>query len=96
MIVVRVELHSAITGKTKEIAAMTIANDGSSPTTAIGHYNAATTRKGPAPKTRAELAQAVSLFKGKVRTSRVEDYRRNARPVWDLVALALKGMGYGA
>ncbi len=95
MIVVRVELHSAITGRTKELAAMCIANDGTSDRSAIGHYNAVTTRKGKKPKTRQELREAVVHGKGKVRSSRVENYRCNDRVVWDLVALALRAMKYG-
>ena len=79
MLVVRVELHSAVTGKMSEIARMTVGNVGGSHT--HGDYLARIKR---APK-----------FVKTTRDSSVRNYRRLSRPVWDLVCLALKNAGYG-
>jgi hypothetical protein len=79
MLVVRVELHSAITGKVSEIARMHVCNVGGTET--HGDYRARVLRF---PK-----------FMHQTRDSSVTNYRRLARPVWDLVTLALKKAGYG-
>lgn len=81
MVVVKVELHSAITGEVTELARMHISNDGTSNKPSIGNYRVATLR---AP-----------AFRRHQRESDVANYRRKTRPVWDLVALALSRMGYG-
>lgn len=83
MIVVRVELHSAITGKITEIARMGIANIGG--TRQRGHYAAETYRGRSAP----DLARRV-----RQRNCAVKDYPRLSIHVWHLVARALVGMGY--
>ncbi len=81
MIIVRVELHSAITGKARELARMVIANDGSSTDPRIGNCTAQVRH---APK-----------FQSQTRAAGLAGYRRLNRPVWDLVALMLTKMGYG-
>jgi hypothetical protein len=83
MIVVRVELHSAITKKITEIARMTICNAGGS--TERGDYRAETLRG----RSREQLDRRISN-----RIGEVKDYPRNAIHVWHLVARALVAMGY--
>lgn len=87
MIRIRVELMSAITGETTELARMDIANDGiaSSSNSNIGDY-ICRTYKG---------RSAAALDKAQVqRTGRVAGWRRHDFHVWNLVSLALLRMGY--
>lgn len=83
MIVVRIELHSAVTGEISEIGRMYIANDGTG-SRRRGNYDALVMRRGAAsPPTWAEkVARAV-------RRSRVENYPRISLPIWELVRRAL-------
>jgi hypothetical protein len=83
MIIVRVELHSVITGQVTEIARMGIANTGGN--RARGHYFAETYR-GRSAK---QLAK-----RERVRAGSVRDYPRLSIHVWHLVARALIAMGY--
>jgi hypothetical protein len=83
MIIVRVELHSAITRTVTEIARMRITNIGG--TRSVGHYSAETLR-GRSSK---QLAQGVRQRAGAVR-----DYPRLKIHVWHLVARALIAMKY--
>jgi hypothetical protein len=83
MIIVRVELHSAITGEVTEIACMGIANIGGTAT--LGDYRAATWRG------RSRRALAERLVQ---RTAEVRKYPRLAIHVWHLVARSLVAMGY--
>jgi hypothetical protein len=85
MIVVRVELHSAITGHTTELARMITANDGEG-TREVGHY-VATTLRG---RSREALDQMQVQ-----RSGRIRNWPRLRLHVWNLVAEALKGVGYG-
>lgn len=75
---------------------MAIANDGTQRATK-GSYDAVTLRKGDGPKTRSDCSHALAgNTPGRVvRQSRVENYPRLSKPVWDLVAKCLKGMNYG-
>lgn len=75
MIVIRVELHSAITGKVTEIGKMHIINDGTSVTHRSGNYDVEVMRKGTTYTVQ--------------RRARVEDYPRRSEPVWELVRRAL-------
>ena len=84
MIVVKVELHSAITGEITQIARMHIANVGGDRD--YGNYSCATFRGRDA----AELARFT-----KQREGRVANHPRLREHVWNLVAHALRGMGYG-
>lgn len=85
MMVVRVELHSAITGRVTEIARMRIANDGSGSRT-VGNY-VATVFRG---RSKAELDKSVQQ-----RAAGVKAYPRLKLHVWNLVAEALAAMNYG-
>lgn len=95
MIIVKVELHSAVTGKTTELARMMIANVGG--TDAKGNYECVTYRgKSKDALDKAQMAHHVSNGqKGFTRTGEVKDHPRWAEHVWNLVAKALVGMGYG-
>jgi hypothetical protein len=84
MIIVRVELHSAITRQVTEIARMRIWNVGG--TIEHGNYQAETFR-GRSAK---QLARMV-----RQRAAGVDNYPRLKVHVWNLVALSLAAMGYG-
>lgn len=84
MIVVRVELHSAITGEQTEIARMNISNIGGSE--AIGNYRCETWRG----------RSSEDLDRGTIqRKGRVLGHARLSLHVWHLVSKALSSMGYG-
>jgi len=84
VIVVRVELWSAITGETTELARMHICNTGGTRTR--GDYSVRTLRG----------RCAADLDKGVVsHAAEVKDYPRLAIHVWNLVARALRAMRYG-
>lgn len=85
MIVVRVELHSAITGEVTELARAHICNDGSSPKATRGNYIATTFRG----RSRGSLNNCKPQKSGNV-----TDYPRLSLHVWNLVARCLKSMGY--
>jgi hypothetical protein len=83
MIIVRVELHSAITRKVTEIARMKICNAGGS--VERGNYYVATLRG----RSKEQLDRGEVTREGDVR-----DYPRQSIHVWHLVARALLAMGY--
>ena len=83
MLVVRVELWSAITGKKTEIGRMYVANDGTSTNHKRGNYDVKVARRG---STKYEGWDKLKP----VRTGRVEDWPRQSYSVWRLVAKALK------
>lgn len=85
MIVVRVELWSAITGEKTELARMHICNTGGG-TRERGDYQATAFRG----RDSAALDRRVPQ-----RTGAVLAYPRLKLHVWNLVARALSGMGYG-
>lgn len=85
MIVVRVELWSAVTGEKTELARMHIANVGGTET--IGNYDAATLRGRSTSDLNRHAVQ---------RQCQVRGHPRLSQHVWNLVAKALSGMGYGA
>ena len=84
MLVVRVELHSAITGRVSEIARMNIANTGGG-TGKNGDYRCETLRG----RDKAVLDRRQVQREGKVL-----NYPRVSIHVWHLVARALVAMGY--
>jgi hypothetical protein len=84
MLVIRIELWSAITGKKTEIGRMHLWNDGTEASEQLGNYEGAVLRK-----------PDFDHKKEPTRTGVVKRYRRLARPVWDLVAEMLINMGYG-
>lgn len=84
MIVVRVELHSAITGRVTELARAHIFNVGG--TQQLGDYGVRTFR--------GRCTEA--LDRGVIqRCGKVDNHPRLALHVWHLVVKALIGMGYG-
>lgn len=83
MIIVRVELHSAITGEITEIARAHIANTGGDRTR--GNYQAYTMRG----RSKDQLDRIVMQ-----RSGVVLNYPRLALHVWHLIARALIAMGY--
>lgn len=85
MIVVRVELHSAITGRISEIARMHICNraDG---TKTLGNYDVTVLRGRSAPAFTKPVAQRVGEVVG---------HRRLDLHVWHLVSKALAALKYG-
>lgn len=84
MIVVRVELHSAIDGRKIELARAHIFNLGGTAT--VADYGVRTLRG----------RTAAALDRGQVqRRGRVDNHPKAAVHVWHLVAKALKAMGYG-
>jgi len=86
VIVVRVELHSAITGKVIEIARAHIANEGVSQDMKIGDYRVATLT---GRNNRALDRNIVN------RAGFVRQHRRLDQHVWHLVSKALQAVGYG-
>jgi hypothetical protein len=91
VLVVRVDLHSAITGKTTEIARMIIANDGTG-SPGRGSY------WGRAAKGKVEgdqmIPAAIMYEPRKLRHAEVKEYPRKSLHVWNLVARMLKSMDY--
>lgn len=85
MIVVRVELWSAITGEKSEIARMHISNVGG--TENLGNYDCQTFRG----RSAADLSRL-----NVQRECQVRSHPRLSQHVWNLVTKALTGMGYGA
>lgn len=89
MIIVRVELWSAVTGERTELARAVICNTGHG-TAQKADYRAETLRG------RGSAALEAAWRKGAVqRACVVRDYPRQRLHVWNLVADALRGMGYG-
>ncbi len=86
MLVVKIELHSAITGGVTEIGRMLIGNDGESDASDRGDYDVHVLRRG-AGEGRDAFRQWRTL--SPVRTGRVEGYPRSSYSVWRLVARAL-------
>lgn len=90
MIVVKVELHSAVTGKVEELARMLIANKGDSTSPSKGNYKCLTLRG------RSKEALDKATVNGTVtRRGEVMQHARLSLHVWHLVAKALKSMNYG-
>ena len=89
MIVIKVELWSAVTGKRSELARMTIDNIGG--TRDRGDYRTRTYRG----RSEAALHRAM-LTDGVQREGKVLGHARLREHVWNLVAKALSDMGYGA
>ena len=90
MIVVKVELHSAVTGKITEIARMWIANDGSNLSNNRGNYWAKTLRgRGFSALSKHKL----NNYRAN-RTGFVNNYPRSRMHVWTLVSRCLNAMEY--
>lgn len=93
MLVIKVELHSAINGRTTELARMVIDNIGG--TTQKGDYRVRTMRG----RDVLHLEQSMwDVLRGKAkptRESKVLGHPRLREHVWHLVAKALTSMKYG-
>lgn len=88
MIVVKVELHSAVNGQQTELARMMIDNVGGDQNR--GDYRCRTYRG------RSEAALHSAMLNNRVtRDGEVRGHRRLALHVWHLVAKALTAMEYG-
>jgi hypothetical protein len=85
MIVVRVELWSAVTGQRTELARMEIANDETG--TAARRNYITRTLFGRSTKALNERRTQ--------RSGRVKDWPSEAVHIWNLISVALTGMGYG-
>lgn len=85
MIVVRVELHSAITRTVKELARMHICNEATSEDGKKADYSAQTFRGRCAKDLDKRIVQ---------RTSEVKGHRRLSLHVWHLVYKSLREMGF--
>lgn len=83
MIVVKVELHSAITGRVTELARMIIHNVGGSHT--LGNYEVCVGRKGQHNSAILDKPQRAGV---------VDKHPRLAQSVWCLVAKALHATRY--
>lgn len=92
MLVVKVELHSAIDGSVSEIARMLIANDGASEAPGLGHYDCLALR-GRSAET-FDRAMRSGLGRQWPKRARVENYPRQRLHVWNLVRRALSALGY--
>lgn len=88
MLIVRVELKSAVTGETTELARMHISNAGG--TNTLGNYDVQTLRGRCA-----EDLDRAWRNKSYTREGKVENHKRLAEHVWHLVGKALKNLGYG-
>lgn len=93
MLVIRVELHSARTGKRSEIARMVIANDGTDTSDVIGNYWG---RAAKGVIDNDSMIPAAIMHDSRIlRHAEVKDYARKSLHVWNLVARMLKAMQYG-
>lgn len=91
MIVIRVELWSAVSGEKTELARMLVDNVGG--TVQLGDYRARTLRGRSADALDRAMLNADST--GTQREGKVLRHPRLREHVWNLVAKALSGMGYG-
>ena len=85
MIVVSVDLYSAVTGKKTNLGTAIIYNDGTG-TNTRGNYEALTLRKGTKLKSWSKSTP--------VRRARVLNYARLKEPIWSLITEALCNMSY--
>ena len=89
MIVVKVELWSAITGEKRELARMLIDNVGGSEE--IGNYRVRTLRGRSSQALDSAMARRLP---GVTREGAVEGHYRKRDHVWHLVGKALSAIGY--
>lgn len=93
MIVVKVELHSAITHQVTEIARAVIYNAGG--TNTLGDYETFACRGRSEASLRTSMGSILQKIATPTHRGRVEKHPRQAEHVWNLVAKALTAMGYG-
>lgn len=89
MIVVKIELWSALTGKVSEIGRMYIANDASGDA-ARGNYDVAVCRKGNTHRPMFAGEPTMAGLPAAARHGRVEDYPRRSYNVWRLISRAIR------
>lgn len=94
MLVVKVELHSAVTGEVTEIARSVIYNDGAGTRTS-GDYKALTITGRDKETFDKRMYAAVRKGEHVTRSTEIKNYPRLRLHVWNLVAKALGKMGYG-
>jgi hypothetical protein len=89
MLVVRIELHSAITGRVKQIGVMRISNVAAHDSTELGDYEVRVQSRAERniPGARADFE---GWRKAVTRTGEVKNYPRLSYNVWRLVLRALK------
>jgi len=80
MIVVTVELVSAVTGKTTQLGKMHICNDGVQADPNLGDYTGVVLRK--------------PNFQSVTKRGAIKGHRRLQQPIWNLVRKMLANMGY--
>ena len=85
MIIVKVELHSAITRQVTELARMKIINDGSSKNANFGNYLFQTFKGRSTEQLDKEQ---------EIKHTAVEHWPRQRLHVWNLVCKGLRQMGY--
>jgi hypothetical protein len=85
MLVVTINLHSAITGEVSELGRMIIANDGSGDSE-VGNYDVRLARKG--------VTDNRKIYHTPLREGRVLRHFRGKQPVWNLVKKALDSLGF--
>jgi len=91
MIVVKIELHSAITGRVSEIGRMLICNDGAG-SADRGDYSVQVLRRKDRPGGISEYVTGIAAGSEPVtRTAEVKNYPRQSYNVWRLVLRALRG-----
>lgn len=93
MIVVKVELWSAVNGQKTELARMVIDNIGGTENT--GDYRCRTLR-GRSEQALGKAMLYIAARSSVTREGKVLGHARLREHVWNLVAKALSGMGYGA
>jgi hypothetical protein len=81
MIVVKIELHSARTGKVTELGRMLITNDGTSDNPDRGNYDIKLGRKGQ--------DSTLEVYQKPFKIARIENYPRKSYPVWELIKRAV-------
>lgn len=85
MIIVKVELHSAITRQVTELARMKICNDGTSPNPNFGNYKAQTFIGRSTEQLNKETPSKMT---------EINHWPKERLHVWNLICKALRQMGY--
>lgn len=93
MLVIKVELHSAITGRVSEIARSVIHNIGGNRD--YGDYGAFSCRGRDAEELQKSMLAILQLRQKPVHQGKVKHHARLKLHVWTLVTKALIAMGYG-
>lgn len=93
MLVVKVELYSAISGEKTELARMVIDNVGGTPH--LGDYRAQTMRGRDGETLEKSMRDILHGRSKPVKEGRILKHPRLREHVWNLVAKALNSMSYG-